>query len=324
MNEGALAVRPSTSIEAVQPFDDASFEALVELALQTVAASSARIYRQTFDLWRAWCVQNGTLPFDLRPALVLPFIAAQNATRATRQRQLSALRKLAQMLYILTPSDQTRQIVEALKVVKAPAGGETGTERVKRALTPAQADRVLRVWDDQAQFGTWLNTAWRNSALIAVLGLGALRRSEAAALTWRDVDFENGVITVRHGKGDKAREVPLAGDLALDALRQWQMCLASEREYIFCPILKGDKIGADKPISGSDVYRIVRATAALSGVEFAPHDLRRTFITEALATGTPLATVQAAAGHARGETTLRYAQAVDARRARKELKLRYG
>ena len=34
--------------------------------------------------------------------------------------------------------------------------------------------------------------------------------------------------------------------------------------------------------------------------------------------------VQAAAGHARGETTLRYAQAVDARRARRELKLRYG
>ena len=67
------------------------------------------------------------------------------------------------------------------------------------------------------------------------------------------MDFENGVMTVRHGKGDKARE-----------------------------------------------------------------DLRRTFITEALAT------VQAAAGHARGETTLRYAQAVDARRARRELKLRYG
>ena len=60
------------------------------------------------------------------------------------------------------------------------------------------------------------------------------------------------------------------------------------------------------------------------GVAFKPHDLRRTFITEALATGTPLATVQAAAGHARSETTLHYAQAVDARHARRELKLRYG
>jgi integrase len=322
MADTTLVVQPANGNEVAQPFDE-----LVALTLQTVAPSSARIYRQTYDLWRAWCAENGAQPLDLRPTLVLGFIGAQNATKATRQRQLSALRKLAQMRHIRAPSDATRQIVEALKVVKASAAsltGEPGHERAKRALTPSQADRVLRVWDDQAQFGTWLNTAWRNSALIAVLGLGALRRSEAATLKWQDIDFENGVITVRHGKGDKSREVPLAGDLALEALRLWQMCMESGRAFVFCPILKGDKIGTDKPLSGTDVYRIVRATAALSGVEFNPHDLRRTFITEALATGTPLATVQAAAGHARGETTLRYVQAVDARRARKDLKLRYG
>jgi hypothetical protein len=51
-------------------------------------------------------------------------------------------------------------------------------------------------------------------------------------------------------------------------------------------------------------------------------DARR--VHEALATDTPLATVQAIAGHPRSETTLAYAQAVDARRARKESKLRYG
>ncbi len=93
---------------------------------------------------------------------------------------------------------------------------------------------------------------------------------------------------------------------------------------MFCAVKKGDRMGADRPIDGTDVYRVVKATEKRSGVAFKPHDLRRTFITEALATGTPLATVQAAAGHARGETTLRYAQAVDARRARGELKLRYG
>jgi integrase len=100
--------------------------------------------------------------------------------------------------------------------------------------------------------------------------------------------------------------------------------MGAGRAYVFCPIVKADKLGKDKPISGTDVYRIVKATEGLSGIEFKPHDLRRTFITEALATSTPLVTVQSAAGHARGETTLRHAQAVDARRARRELKLRYG
>ena len=313
MANTALAGPPNSALEAAKPFDE-----LAQLAGQTVAASSARVYAQTFTLWRTWCAENEVNPLDLRPTNVLAFLGAQNATKATRQRQLSALRKLAQMGYILTPTEDARRIVEALKVVKVPTGGASGQERTKRALAPHEADKVLRVWEQPT------NTHRRNQALIAVLALGALRRSEAAALCWRDVDFENGVVTVRHGKGDKAREVPLAGEFALDALRAWQMCQPSGREFVFCPLERGDKLGKDKPISGTDVYRVVKATETASGIEFKPHDLRRTFITEALATGTPLATVQAVAGHARGETTLRYAQAVDARRARKELKLRYG
>ncbi len=321
MAETSLAVHERNAIE---PGAHEAFDELVDLALQTVAELSARIYRQTYALWRAWCAENGTQPLDLRPVRVLGFLGAQDATKATRQRQLSALRKLAQMLYILHPTEQTRQTVEALKVVKAPTSGASGVERTKKALSPAEADQVLRVWHADT------NIHCRNRALIAVLALAALRRSEAAALRWRDVDFENGVLTVQHGKGDKAREVPLAGEFALEALWAWQRCQQGEtefrtgREFVFCAVKKGDRMGADRPIDGTDVYRVVKATEKRSGVAFKPHDLRRTFITEALATGTPLATVQAAAGHARGETTLRYAQAVDARRARRELKLRYG
>lgn len=303
---------------ALQPMTQ-GFDQLVDLTLLDVAPTSARVYRQTFALWATWAAANGLDSLDFSPGGVIAFLAAQNVVKATRQRQLSAFRKLARMLYVLMPTEDTRRVVEGLNMIKAPVGGESGIERTRRALAPREADKVLRVWE--------LPTAThrRNQALISVLALAALRRSEAAALRWRDIDFENGVITVQHGKGDKRREVPVAGELALDALRAWQMCLTPGREFVFCRITRhGDQPGPDKSISGTDVYRIVKATEAASGVEFKPHDLRRTFITEALATGTPLATVQAAAGHARGETTLRYAQAVDARRARKELKLRYG
>jgi integrase len=57
-------------------------------------------------------------------------------------------------------------------------------------------------------------------------------------------------------------------------------------------------------------------TCTLSGIEFKPHDLRRTFITEALATGAPLTTVHglAEASPAAGHAGV----------ARKDLKLRYG
>jgi integrase len=293
------------------------FNALADQVERTVAASSARVYTQTFGAWSEWCAMNGVNPLDLRPAVVTAFLAAGDTTKATRQRQLSALRKLAQMLYIVDPSDDHRRIVEALKVTKAPAG-TGGQERARRAMSPAEADRMLRVWHGATPADV------RNRALVAVLLLGGVRRSEAAALRWRDVDFENGVLHVRHGKGDKARDVPLAGEDALDALRAWQLLQPAGYAWVFGPVERGGGIGADRPLSGTDVYRIWTATATAAGVESKPHDARRTFITEALATGTPLATVQAAAGHANGETTLRYAQAVDARRARKELRLRYG
>jgi integrase/recombinase XerD len=295
-----------------------AFDDLMDVTLMTITASSQRIYRQTYSAWAAWCGLSEINPLDMRPAHVLDFLNSQLTSKATRQRQLSALRKLAAMMQVLQPTEAHRQIHDALKLIKAPVPESNTKERSRRALAPREADKLLRLWDGATLADT------RNRALVAILLLGGVRRSEAAALRWQDVDFENGIVTVRHGKGDKSREVPLAGEFALEALVAWQGAQPEGREYVFCPLERGDHLGKDQSISGTDVYRIWAVTASAAGVESKPHDARRTLITEALATGTPLATVQAMAGHARGETTLRYAQAVDARRARKELKLRYG
>lgn len=124
----------------------------------------------------------------------------------------------------------------------------------------------------------------RNRALVALLLLGGIRRSEAADLRWQDVDFENGVLYVRHGKGDKARDVPLAGDYALDALRAWQRMQPDGNDWVFCSVNKGGNAGNDRPITGMDVYRIWAKTSEHAGIDCKPHDARRTFITEALAT----------------------------------------
>jgi integrase/recombinase XerD len=307
-----IAPRPD-----LQPVD--GFDALTRVTLLGLESkASQRVYRQTFNAWGAWCLENGSPPLDLRPTNVVDFLASGDTTKATRQRQLSALRKLAQMLYILDPTDDSRRYVEALRLTKAPTSESSGHERSRKALTPSEADKMLRVWNGSRPADA------RNRALVALLLLGGIRRSEAAGLRWRDVDFENGVLYVRHGKGDKSRDVPLAGEYALDALRAWRRLQPQGYEWVFCAVNKGGNCGEDRPVTGTDVYRIWVKTSEQAGIECKPHDARRTFITEALATGTPLATVQSAAGHANGETTLRYAQAVDARKARKELRLRYG
>jgi site-specific recombinase XerD len=43
--------------------------------------------------------------------------------------------------------------------------------------------------------------------LIVVMWRAGLRISEALALTESDLDLDRGAIVVRHGKGDKRREV---------------------------------------------------------------------------------------------------------------------
>jgi site-specific recombinase XerD len=47
----------------------------------------------------------------------------------------------------------------------------------------------------------------RTRALIAVLWRGGLRISEALTLTETDVDKRRGTLLIRHGKGDRRREV---------------------------------------------------------------------------------------------------------------------
>lgn len=308
---------------AIQPAD--GFTMLCQQVTETVAPSSGRIYQQTYSAWRAWCGANGLSPYDLTPAQVVAFLTSAPTTKRTRQRQLSALRKLAEYMAdaaaaqgadnaLVTRLQALHKLLLKIKVASA----DTATERQRRALSPREANRLLNVWDGGKPRDL------RNRALVAVLLLGGVRRAEAAALRWRDIDFDNGILHIRHGKGDKARDVPLAGDYALEALRDWQLAQGSGREVVFCPMARGGNLGKDKPITGTDVYRVVIETGKLAGVEWKPHDARRTFITEALATGTPLVDVQQAAGHSRGSTTLGYAQAVDARKTREKLKLRYG
>lgn len=52
--------------------------------------------------------------------------------------------------------------------------------------------------------------------------------------------------------------------------------------------------------------RLTRRAAQAGIGDFSPHDLRRSFVSDALAAGADLARVQALAGHASPTTTARY------------------
>lgn len=302
------------------------FATVAKMVERTVAETSARVYRQTYSAWAQWCDVNAVAYMDIRAVNVYEFLAAGDTTSATRQRQLSAMRKFAQTL-VIVDGDEARRLYEALKVIKAPKPDTMTTadnERTKTALSPAQADSLLRGWSDSDPLSR------RNDAMIRLLAFTGLRRSELVSLLWDDIDIENQVIHIRHGKGDSARSVAIMDNTpgTITALAVWQALQVTDnpqRRFVFCGVTKGGALKADKPITAKTVYRVVQATAERADLpDIAPHDIRRTHITEYLASGGTLAGAQAQAGHAFPQTTLGYAQAVDAANRRQDASFRFG
>jgi site-specific recombinase XerD len=151
-----------------------------------------------------------------------------------------------------------------------------------------------------------LLTAIRNpryQAIAMVLYGAGLRIAEAIALEVRDIDGERGVIRVRHGKGDKARETKLSASLYQWLRDYWR------REQPPAPHLFASAKTGKLPVA-----QTVRDAIAKAGVEawikkpVTPHVLRHSFATHLLEQGTDINVVRALLGHSCLSTTARYAR----------------
>jgi integrase/recombinase XerC len=139
--------------------------------------------------------------------------------------------------------------------------------------------------------------------MLEVLYSSGLRVSELTALNWINVDEEVGMITVRAGKGNKDRLVPV-GEPALDALRRWRsmMPVPSGPNGPVFTNLRG------KRITTRSVEMILAKTLQRSGVgtRISPHGLRHSFATHMLNRGADLRGIQEMLGHSSLGTTQRY------------------
>lgn len=224
---------------------------------------------------------------------------------ATANKMLAALRgtlKAAWRLGQMTADDYARAAdLAPVKGATLPRG---------RAL-PAGELRALftACYQDPAPAGA------RDAALLAVLYGAGLRRAEAVALELADYEPDSGALTVRAGKGHKARVayVPSGGRPAVAA---WLALRGPAPGAFFWPIDKAGNLTA-RPLSPAAVARILTRRGAEAGVRaFSPHDMRRTFISDLLDSGADIATVQKLAGHANVTTTARYDRRGEAAKAR--------
>jgi len=162
-------------------------------------------------------------------------------------------------------------------------------------LTRDQAARIL-TWTGQVEWPSPFVRA-RNLALLAVMTLAGLRRTEALTLAVADVDCTMKTISVRAGKGrhgGRPRTVPMTEQLCMLLQRyvehrrhrgsvQAQFFLAASKDAAMTPTM---------------VKRIFQHVARGTGIEASPHVLRHTFCTLLSQSGMSDRLAMQAMGHA--------------------------
>ena len=152
------------------------------------------------------------------------------------------------------------------------------------------------------------------AAFCVAYGAG-LRATEICHLQVRDIDAANGVIHVRHGKGDQERLALLSATL-LATLRQHWRDARPPGPWIFparkpySPLLVRGCPWVDRPMDKRTLEGEFRHALRRTDIETraTPHTLRHCFATHLLEAGTDLRTIQVLLGHSNVETTTRYTQ----------------
>jgi len=235
-------------------------------------------------------------------------VLAQRYAPATANKMLAAWRgtlKATWRLGVLSSEDYGRAADlrsvrgETLPKGRALAGGEL------RSLLSVCANDVYDVYKD----ATPRPAGVRDAAILCVLYGGGLRRSEIISLDVADYDVQNGALTVRRGKGSKARitYLPSGGQ---SRLTRWldlrERKGLPDEGPLFHPIHRSGKI-FDGRMTDQAILALLQRRALGAGIRaFSPHDLRRTFISDLLDAGADIATVQKLAGHSNVQTTARY------------------
>jgi integrase len=306
------------SDNALVPHEPSRLHEALQVLLYSLSDSSKRQYEHSLREWLRFAEARGIPPSAMTALNLIAFLEQSGLGQRSKQARLSHLRKLLETLHAADPGNVALEtMVKQAKLLKIKRSQESPTkERETHALSPKQIYAAFAVWQGQNL------KALRNRALLAVLVYAGLRRSEAAALKWTDIEFEQGVLTVRHGKGDKRRDIPFLSEIA-GYLRDWQ-AVCGPRAFVFCALRKGDKLAADAPMSTKAIYEVLRETGDAIGIDFlAPHDMRRSLITNALSAGASVVDMQFVAGHSQAATTLRYAKVKDAQEVKGRVKLPY-
>jgi site-specific recombinase XerD len=257
-----------------------------------LAEGTRRAYRVDVTEFCAWLDEQGTALDDVDIRTLVDYVAVLGSGRRRGGRLAPATisRKLAAVRAFLRHALGPARVPDARL---APRRGR----RLPDAPRPQAVDKELASLEGEGPLPL------RNRALVELVYSAGLRSAEAVGLDLGDVDFEQELVHVRHGKGGKDRVVPLGEEAAL-----WVARYVRDAR----PALAR---GANDALFVSATGKRLD-TSTLRRLAPHPHRLRHAFATHLLEGGADLRTIQELLGHSSLSTTQIYSH-VDARRLRK-------
>jgi integrase/recombinase XerD len=267
-----LSVKKSC-VEVIERFRVAQIEdGKSELTVKT--------YVQTLTKFNAWLLENGGDINNLTRHDVQSYINhldADGKSASTINKTFAALSVFARYVERLDIVDNIR--VPEFRKAKNVA---------PKSLDRNEKNRLLREVERSGNL--------RDIAIAYVLLHTGIRVSELCALNVDDVEIRerSGSITVRHGKGNVSRKVPLSAE-ARHHLKKYLDTRGDKNVALFLSNYR-------QRIS----VRTVQHMLSKFGVH--PHILRHTFCRELVSAGVDIATVAELAGHADINVTRRYSK----------------
>src|SRR5260221_8095352 len=203
-----------------------SFAAVVEdfsAALQKAARAAENTvsnYRRDLLAFRNFLLERASILGKPVEEITVANITADNiraylaelmkvASRATVQRRLSAIKAFFRY------RETTLAEPSPARTIRSPKN----ERRLPSVLQQNEVQQLIEVDPENSS-----PAALRDRAIFETLYSSGLRVSELVGLDWRDINEEVGMVTVRAGKGNKDRLVPL-GEPALDALLEWRRAM---------------------------------------------------------------------------------------------------
>lgn len=282
--------------DAASPAADADGDAQNLQAFLNYLVGERRASAQTLAAYRrdllrvlAYCRQRQLPDFgslrdrDFRQYLALRHKSGISAR--TLQRELAALRSFYRFLL-----KHGRVAADPLQGVRAPKA----PKKLPRTLDVDQIAAVLDAPADDA-------LAIRDLAMFELFYSSGLRLAELVMLDIADIDYGQGLLRVRAGKGGKQRQVPVGGK-ALTAVRRWLQCRPDCAAPALFVSARGARLGAR-----SVQLRLERWCRSHGVPEHIhPHMLRHAFASHLLESTQDIRVVQELLGHSNIGTTQIY------------------